>query len=695
MHSDSIDALVTDPPAGISFMGKAWDDDKGGRKEWIAWMTEIMSECLRVLKPGAHGLVWAMPRTSHWTATALEEAGFEIRDVVTHLFGQGFPKSLDVSKAIDKAAGAEREKTKYEKCPNRYAKAQSTHSATSEYETLGFSTGPGNEPATPGAKQWQGWGTALKPSNERWVLVRKPLDKHQSFWYESHKVGIQVCQLLSGALHVNENLRSSLSECEGALNTVQWSVESAINTLGDLCVQMDTSLSGLERDSCSNIVSLWLRLLGEIYLSGNTYTTEMVSSLTTDLKTLRCLLSKNTQGATVLKKTQPNGEQFDACSAESLLKSALLKLSYTHVIDVQSDAMGLTPHADDIILIRKPCSEKTVAANMLKWGTGALNIDASRIEGSWTPKGLQTGLAADKFFTSGDPTLVDKSPHTQGRFPANLVLTEGEAVEMLDEQSGVSKSTGGKTGKLGYHGADGSNPGTSAGGLGDSGGASRFFYCAKISKAERNAGLDSHEQIAIDGSCREENTVAVQLLQKVTSGLMGKWSIAECGSKLVVQFPKGSKSTTETEISKITESKILNYLMRSLTKGYTPGASKHADAGSSHAANAEKLKAWLLSITKGSTELALGASRVASETLQKISASDAKPCVNFHSTVKPKRLMSYLIRMVTPPGGVVLDPFMGSGSTGVAAKECGFEFIGIEKEPEYFNIAKARVGCKK
>jgi site-specific DNA-methyltransferase (adenine-specific) len=568
---------------------------------------------------------------------------------------------------------------------------------------------PDHEPVTDAAKQWQGWGTALKPSNERWVLVRKPLDKHQSFWYESHKVGIQVCQLLSGALHVNENLRSSLSECEGALNTVQWSVESAINTLGDLCVQMDTSLSGLERDSCSNIVSLWLRLLGEIYLSGNTYTTEMVSSLTTDLKTLRCLLSKNTQGATVLKKTQPNGEQFDACSAESLLKSALLKLSYTHVIDVQSDAMGLTPHADDIILIRKPCSEKTVAANVLKWGTGALNIDASRIEGEANrPTGLKKdGSRSQKVGNEGwdrpwknderaNRVVGDGEGHTNlGRFPANLVLTEGEAVEMLDEQSGVSKSTGGKTGKLGYHGADGSNPGTSAGGLGDSGGASRFFYCAKISKAERNAGLDSHEQIAIDGSCREENTVAVQLLQKVTSGLMGKWSIAECGSKLVVQFPKGSKSTTETEISKITESKILNYLMRSLTKGYTPGASKHADAGSSHAANAEKLKAWLLSITKGSTELALGASRVASETLQKISASDAKPCVNFHSTVKPKRLMSYLIRMVTPPGGVVLDPFMGSGSTGVAAKECGFEFIGIEKEPEYFNIAKARVGCKK
>ena len=108
-ESDSIDSLVTDPPAGISFMGKEWDHHKGGRDEWITWMKSVMVECLRVMKPGAHGLVWAIPRTSHWTATALENAGFEVRDVVTHLFGSGFPKSLDISKAIDKAAGATRE----------------------------------------------------------------------------------------------------------------------------------------------------------------------------------------------------------------------------------------------------------------------------------------------------------------------------------------------------------------------------------------------------------------------------------------------------------------------------------------------------------------------------------------------------------------------------------------------------------
>lgn len=89
----SVDAIVTDPPSGIGFMGIEWDKHKGGRDKWIAWLCGIMTDCRRILKPGGYGWVWALPRTSHWTATACEDAGFEIRDIVTHVFGQGMPKS--------------------------------------------------------------------------------------------------------------------------------------------------------------------------------------------------------------------------------------------------------------------------------------------------------------------------------------------------------------------------------------------------------------------------------------------------------------------------------------------------------------------------------------------------------------------------------------------------------------------------
>lgn len=175
IQSDSVDSLITDPPAGIGFMGKEWDGDKGGRVEWITWMTGVMRECFRVLKPGAHGLVWAIPRTSHWTATALEDAGFEIRDVVTHLFGTGFPKSLDVSKAIDKAAGVEREVIGHGKA-GKSSIGQETRVIQGARPTVrDGSVFDLTSPATAEARQWSGWGTALKPAAEFWILVRKPL----------------------------------------------------------------------------------------------------------------------------------------------------------------------------------------------------------------------------------------------------------------------------------------------------------------------------------------------------------------------------------------------------------------------------------------------------------------------------------------------------------------------------------------
>lgn len=170
-EDNSFHSMVTDPPAGISFMGKKWDSNKGGRDVWIKWLTEIMREAHRVLKPGAHILVWALPRTSHWTATAIEDAGFEIREIVSHIFGSGFPKGMDVSKAIDKKLGAEREvvgKGTSGKTRGVLNAANYPDSFGGDYDITA--------PSTDEAKQWDGWHTSIKPAVEYWILARKPIE---------------------------------------------------------------------------------------------------------------------------------------------------------------------------------------------------------------------------------------------------------------------------------------------------------------------------------------------------------------------------------------------------------------------------------------------------------------------------------------------------------------------------------------
>ena len=169
LPDNSVDSIVTDPPYGLSFMGKHWD--KGVPS------AEIWAEALRVLKPGGHLLVFAGTRTQHRMAVNIEDAGFEIRDMIAWVYGSGFPKSLDVSKQIDKAAGAEREisgaavyadgRTK-----NNSGTAKSGYSGGLTAEGAGIRMK--TDPATEAAKQWDGWGTALKPALEPITVARKP-----------------------------------------------------------------------------------------------------------------------------------------------------------------------------------------------------------------------------------------------------------------------------------------------------------------------------------------------------------------------------------------------------------------------------------------------------------------------------------------------------------------------------------------
>jgi DNA modification methylase len=200
IDDNSIDSIVTDPPYGLisiqkrfgkansapaqygkdgafarlskGFMGQEWDGTG------IQYNVELWKEALRVLKPGGHLLAFGGTRTYHRMACAIEDAGFEIRDQMQWIYGSGFPKSMDISKAIDKKLGAERVVTALQK-----TRDLSRHNGEVKGDMLvGKSRGSAiieqkDNPATTEAKQWDGWGTALKPANEPIVVARKPISE--------------------------------------------------------------------------------------------------------------------------------------------------------------------------------------------------------------------------------------------------------------------------------------------------------------------------------------------------------------------------------------------------------------------------------------------------------------------------------------------------------------------------------------
>jgi site-specific DNA-methyltransferase (adenine-specific) len=182
LPDNSVDSIVTDPPYGLSFMGKKWDYDVPSVAIW--------EQCLRVLKPGGHLLAFAGTRTQHRMACRIEDAGFEIRDMIGWVYGSGFPKSMDVSKAIDKAAGAEREVVD----PGRWNHVKGSNDLQSDCLIRPGGRHEETAPTPPQAQKWSGWGTALKPALEPITMARKPF---------SSTVAANVIQYGTGAINVD------------------------------------------------------------------------------------------------------------------------------------------------------------------------------------------------------------------------------------------------------------------------------------------------------------------------------------------------------------------------------------------------------------------------------------------------------------------------------------------------------------
>ena len=338
--------------------------------------------------------------------------------------------------------------------------------------------------------------------------------------------------------------------------------------------------------------------------------------------------------------------------------------------DYEGWGTALKPAHEPICMARKPLSEKSIAENVLKWGTGGINIDGCRIEigeGDRTSAGHRTCNIFETEKISGGNGSPDYETHEGGRFPANI---------MFDDDTDVDWK--------------------------------RYFYCPKTSKKERNNGLIGKVEIftptiklvyLLENNVWEKEDLKTKLvdtdksLQKVIDASIimedNKWNIESFGNYIMEQFQKEHKSITETEINSTTIYQTLNLWIQNHTRTYIAELFGEKVKDIKFVENVEQ-KSTTLNITIQNKD---GYSpSVKNVELIGLWNINIVPSKSSHPTVKPIKLMEYLITLVTPKGGVVMDCFMGSGSTGIAAKNLGFSFIGIEREQEYFDIAEQRIG---
>ena len=476
------DSIVTDPPYGLGKepnaeeMLRAWIDTgylevKGSGfmgKEWDAFVPQpiFWKEIFRVLKHGGHIVAFFGTRTYDWGCMAIRLAGFEIRDCIQWVYGSGFPKSHNISKAIDKMHGSEREIVGQGKAGKGFNKVKGFGDNTSKSDDF-TSEWDITKASTEEAKKWEGWGSAIKPANEPIVLARKPLEK-----------GLSIAQ-----------------------NVLKW---------GTGAINIDVSRIGSEKRTMP-------------IFSVDKKNDETSFNLNSNIQHHR---EETTQG------------RFPA-------------------------NFIMTHHPDcECIGIKKVGSGKE----------GGYNYEGN----VYDVQGFVPNNSPVANSNYGEETIEDWNCH------------DDCPIKILDEQSGISKSSDAKRNRntIGSFGMPNDNTNE----YNDKGGASRFFYVAKASQWERHYGLDNFEE----------------------------------------------KNSASSEFRP-------NHLEKSL----------NGESGNPYGR-------W-------------------------------KPLKNIHPTVKPIKLMQYLVRMITPPNGIVLDPYAGSGTTGIACKIDDFQFVGIELSVEYTEIANARI----
>lgn len=559
MEPNSVDTIITDPPYGLTFMGKDWDHGIPGVHFW-----EL---ALRVAKPGALLLAFGGTRTWHRLACALEDAGWEIRDTLMWIYGSGFPKSHDISKAIDKAAGAEREITGYRESigyPDGDGVAMYRNRAKSNGTQV--ATGgmpPITAPATLLAQKWHGWGTALKPAWEPIILAMKPLDG--TFAHNAETWGVAGLNIEGGRIGTTKNVPASPSHtpfANGAsgfrppdMSSDGWNALSgrwpANLILDEDAAKALDEQSGNVKGAVSNgrkgVPGLYQDAIGAATQTPSYSDTGGASRF------FKVVKGDKWQSANIVESSS---------NLQSVLADSVLSLA----------AVGVR-------------LEETQSRDSMHRFMSAMQNVSGQSDGNVIEAIQNIGPKFLQEFEDTSAALSNnhaKSAETQ-RLTDITTITRN----LLKFVGSAEVVTSNGTSQNGVHGEA------------DSQFATRFRYVAKASRAEREAGLEG--------------------METKPTGHRENFRCTKCGHQLSSGTPCICESPE-----------------------------------------------W--------------------ETIP------LRPARNHHPTVKPLQLMRYLCKLTaTPTGGVVLDPFMGSGTTGIAAVYEGRSFVGIEKEAEYLDIARRRI----
>ena len=636
LPDNSVDSVVTDPPYGLAFMNKHWDYSVPGVGTW--------REVLRVLKPGGHLLSFGGTRTYHRMVVNIEDAGFEIRDQVQWIYGQGFPKSLDISKAIDRVSGDLAKRPILGKLAQPRSNINATVALGGAFQENPDKTAAASA-ASAASAAWEGWGTALKPANEPIVLARKPLSE-KTVAANVLKWGTGGLNIDAGRIGTLDNLGGGTYSGSGSGTQVpgnnltksdfkQPQGRFPANVLFDsfndpLLTLIDSAPHDIRQVIAEYFYDpIYLHTVQENHSripEPNQKPEEVLrealllegSEPEDDGRRTLSLWEETQSGSNKENAADKKGTREEVSRPESPLLEGGMDVEGLSLPEFRgpNHSRGRANKAD--ATERPPRDSGAPAKNGGEAGQ-ALSGGGNSSSPQWNKRrqppdesGVTHGERTQKGTLGTDTRESSPSAQSQPPIPpieipkhrippqwlkyfketGREILSPNCAARMLDAQSGNRPGfSGGGTKGAGYRteyvNGEIKCKTLPAQYFNDSGGASRFFYCAKASKSERNRGLD--------GMPTRE------------------WK------------EQGFRDNETTHLS--------------------PRA---------------------------------GAGRTS-------------PNANHHPTVKPIALMEYLIKLITPPNGTVLDPFMGSGSTGVAAKVLGYSFTGIERELDYIKIAEGRL----